>query len=670
MYTTNELLPHPLVSPATQPTLGGLPPLLIMVGGGEVLRDEQIYLAHKCANPSRYAPPDDKMDSAAKERLSKYKPTDVQLQVWDDLCHVAPTLSFTRPAKYQYRSIAQFGAWALARAQHTEIDILDDDKISFISVSGSDDDSQNNEAAQHDKEVEPPPHGSSPFQTRIGKAGDTLPPFKGHMVRQRVTRHGAIYNLPPPSELPGCIMDKNDVGVAKEIPVRRWLETKAQWDRRYATTRAKVHRQIINDMVAGFIGSGDGERPPPTALAGRRKAPPEKEQKKKSKSMGLALWSLWGSKHDEATVERERLAEKGQETATAEATSLSRSASRNTPSEAGQVTTPPAIEPQASVEPPASPTSPTPAAVDKRPRSGSRRRTVVDEHQTSQQTDEAAGEEENAPVAALIALRRDAERKLEAEANAGQDAETSAIEDGDPETSKTNNGGFLSPDYVPETGVAGKRPHLGGIALPFSLGKEADTASMMTLHSAAGVVDVRPTSPGSGAVTPSHADADDDGTTGKPAGNIPGPQNAPAIGITGKRPQLDGVAVPFSLGKEADTASMRTLHSAAGGSDIRPMSPLIGGRAPPDDGAGSQVPSRAITPLPGRDEDVSLGEATEYVAPATMALGPARPGSVPRSAADEEPTGSEKPVSSMTGRAEEDAILSGEAAKEAARLVS
>ncbi|KAG7135302.1 AB hydrolase superfamily protein C4A8.06c like [Verticillium longisporum] len=38
MYTTNQLIDHPLVSPVTQPTLGGLPPLLIMVGGGEVLR--------------------------------------------------------------------------------------------------------------------------------------------------------------------------------------------------------------------------------------------------------------------------------------------------------------------------------------------------------------------------------------------------------------------------------------------------------------------------------------------------------------------------------------------------------------------------------------------------------------------------------------------------------
>lgn len=152
MYTKNELLTHPLVSPVMQPTLGGLPPLLIMVGGGEILRDEQIYVAHKCADPSKYLPPESTLDEKAWAQIRQYKPTDVQLQVWDDLCHVAPTLSFTRPAKYMYRSVAQFAAWALARAQKTDIEILDDDDISVISSSTSDSD------AEETKKVSPPPH--------------------------------------------------------------------------------------------------------------------------------------------------------------------------------------------------------------------------------------------------------------------------------------------------------------------------------------------------------------------------------------------------------------------------------------------------------------------------------------------------------------------------------
>ena len=35
MYTTNQLISHPLVSTVLQPSLGGLPPLLILTGGGK-----------------------------------------------------------------------------------------------------------------------------------------------------------------------------------------------------------------------------------------------------------------------------------------------------------------------------------------------------------------------------------------------------------------------------------------------------------------------------------------------------------------------------------------------------------------------------------------------------------------------------------------------------------
>lgn len=43
MYAPNYLLDHPLVSPVMA-YLGGLPPLLVIAGDGEVLRDEVIYM--------------------------------------------------------------------------------------------------------------------------------------------------------------------------------------------------------------------------------------------------------------------------------------------------------------------------------------------------------------------------------------------------------------------------------------------------------------------------------------------------------------------------------------------------------------------------------------------------------------------------------------------------
>lgn len=307
MYATNQLISHPLVSSVLQPSLGGLPPLLILTGGGEMLRDEQIYLAHKAANPAKYPPGESYMDEypGAADIIAKYKPTDVQLQVWDDLCHVAPTLSFTRPAKFMYRSIAQFGAWALAKAQKTDIDILDDDDVSVIS-SGSDTDSDTSSEIKKSRQEEPTTknsvvQGQTVATKQIGKAGEPLPPFKNHMIRQRIDRHGKIFPLGPPSALPALQVSPNEIGVIKPGPVRKWMEAKKKWDSKFAKEKRKVQKQRIEEMAKGFEGFGDDEVPPPSALAGRRGLNMEKEPKR-GKSWGMSLWSLWGSSHDEKTV--------------------------------------------------------------------------------------------------------------------------------------------------------------------------------------------------------------------------------------------------------------------------------------------------------------------------------------------------------------------------------
>ena len=425
LYTTNELLTHPLVSPVMQPTLGGLPPLLVMVGGGETLRDEQIYVAHKCANPSKYLPADTFLDDRARAAIKAYKPTDVQLQVWDDLCHVAPTLSFTRPAKYMYRSIAQFGAWALARAQKTGIDIQDDGEISVISSSGSDDEAP---AGYQEKEPE------TPERRKVGKAGDALPPFKGHMIRQRVTRHGDVFPLAPATELAGCSLAAELIGVPKEGPVAKWLQATAQWETRYAGTRTKVHKARLRDLSVGYESFGHGEFPPPSALAGRRRIGAEHAEKQRKRSYGMSLWSLWGSKHDKMTVTREQEADKNPEVKTATAEEGS-----------GARTFDDLEKQKASV-----------AARSQESRSRSRRRTVTDERQT-----EGGVAGNNASFADFLAAKQ-----------AGE--------------AEGSTRGLPTPNSALVTGVTGKRAFLEGIAMPFSLDKKADTASMMTLDSATG----------------------------------------------------------------------------------------------------------------------------------------------------------------------------------------
>jgi acetyl esterase/lipase len=310
MYAPNHMLTHPLVSPALQPSLGGLPPLLIQVGGGELLRDEQIYIAHKAAQPLAYLPPPSNHQTAEsiQAQSARYRPTNVQLQVWDDLCHVAPTLSFTRPAKHMYRGVAQFGAWALARAQKTSIDIMDDDSISIVSSDSASTSSDSQLGAEDIKLTMPQSAQHVGFESVttkkeqgavVGRAGDPIPPFENHMIRQRVDRHGRIYPLAPPSELEALNLPSADVGVPKKGPVGKWMKAQQQWNGKFAKQKLKIQKKRMRDMERGYEGFA-GEHPPPTALAGRIVKGMKKEKKAK-KSWGMAMWSLWGSKHDEAS---------------------------------------------------------------------------------------------------------------------------------------------------------------------------------------------------------------------------------------------------------------------------------------------------------------------------------------------------------------------------------
>ncbi|KAL9055792.1 MAG: hypothetical protein Q9162_003326 [Coniocarpon cinnabarinum] len=353
-YAPNELLAHPLVSPVMQSTLGGLPPLCILAGGGELLSDEQIYLAHKAANPAAYPPPsiedyspgnvphpnlNDRatIDSA----IARHPPTYVQLQVWDDLCHVATTLSWTRPAKYMYRSFAQFGAWALARAQMSEIRILDDDDISFISSQSSeyddsDDPSSSRKSTDTRKTRRSEKDAEGHINTRrvesglhrpstpraVGRAGDPLPLFKEHMIRQRVTRHGDLYALDPPSTLAATTMPPTEVGKIKPGPVKKWMAVQRMLDPRFGDLKRDIQSKRLQQMAESTGGRGmiftagrentmliGEEQPPPTALAGRTRkdlgAMGMLRKPRDKMSTGLSMWSGWGSKHDEQAIEKE-----------------------------------------------------------------------------------------------------------------------------------------------------------------------------------------------------------------------------------------------------------------------------------------------------------------------------------------------------------------------------
>ena len=296
MYTTNHMLNHPLVSPVLQPSLGGLPPMLIVTGGGEMLRDEQIYLAHKAANPEAYPPSDRILNTHDPTRrlISRYKPTYVQLQVWDDLCHIPTALSFTNPGKLVSRSIAQFGAWALSHTQDCTIDIRANNDPPRKSWRG--------------KRSSQPWNFPKMGEAGVGpsaRAGDELPQFHNYMIRQRVDMHGNIYPLESESSLPALQMSPSDVGEAKREPLYRWMTAKQIWDEKYARQRRKVMNRRVEEFLVGIEEMEPGEHPPPCSLAARRGISVREVRRPARGSRAMAFWNRLSSKYDAKKLRKE-----------------------------------------------------------------------------------------------------------------------------------------------------------------------------------------------------------------------------------------------------------------------------------------------------------------------------------------------------------------------------
>lgn len=80
----------------------------------------------------------------------------VQFQVFDDCCHVATTLSFCTPAKFQYRSCANFSLWALKAAEEKA------NETSEIELSRVSEGQHHYDYATQRKAEAPPRHSSPP----------------------------------------------------------------------------------------------------------------------------------------------------------------------------------------------------------------------------------------------------------------------------------------------------------------------------------------------------------------------------------------------------------------------------------------------------------------------------------------------------------------------------
>ncbi|TFK22340.1 lipase/esterase [Coprinopsis marcescibilis] len=273
MYALSEQVTHPLVSPILQGSLGNLPPLYILAGDGEMLRDEIIYLAHRAALPSEYPVRPEILKEARRQadNANKFtKPTKVHLQVFDGMCHVLTVFMFEKSARYAYRSIAEFvkhvtqnGLEHLDRKPFPEFrwtpekNPTGDTNRNSESVDSATSSQKSREQDEKDAEdlyksnadiltesvSQKPPRGEPGNLARGEGGNENIGSANVDFISERVSIRAVVRPMEAKGDIPALQVSPSCVGVIKEAPAMRWLRGQERWDQKFAKAGARVLRE-------------------------------------------------------------------------------------------------------------------------------------------------------------------------------------------------------------------------------------------------------------------------------------------------------------------------------------------------------------------------------------------------------------------------------------------
>ncbi|KAH8919831.1 alpha/beta-hydrolase [Atractiella rhizophila] len=318
MYATTEQLCYRYVNPLMQPSLGGLPPLLITCGDKERLRDEIIYLSHRASNPSKYPIRQSLLDAQAEytQKAVQYRPTDIHLQIYDGVCHDFILFSFTTPAKYLFRSVASFTKWVQA-VPDTPVQ-TEEPNNGGVALS------RRLSVLRLDKKVEGPRNKVRGLDKTIYTSLQPFhrPVFTNHMIRERINTFGVVRPLEAEEDIAVLQRPVEEVGAIQEGAIKMYLDGFRHRDSKYKSTLRRLESEVAkkekkataateslfrrrkqpppDDNLTG-ITKIPGQHPPPGSLAGRRNTADARELIKSfeaHKNMPIHPLNLWSEIHD------------------------------------------------------------------------------------------------------------------------------------------------------------------------------------------------------------------------------------------------------------------------------------------------------------------------------------------------------------------------------------
>lgn len=221
-------------------------------------------------------------DSAQADRF----PPQVHLQLYDEVCHDLPLFSFTTPAKYCFRAMASFAKWVTTPSDQQpsavspsgmtlplERDPLHPDSA-FLRPPDADGSSTLNGSAASIRTSRTDAGRSQSVPTTSATSVSSVPlpgkkakkhsappaidlektiysstqPFNrpeyvDNMIRERISTTGVVRPLEPEDQMSMLKVDKEDVGLIKEAPVKRYL----------AGSESSAPRQLVRPAHASRL---------------------------------------------------------------------------------------------------------------------------------------------------------------------------------------------------------------------------------------------------------------------------------------------------------------------------------------------------------------------------------------------------------------------------------